>query len=118
MRISDWSSDVCSSDLHYERRPSLWVQPIGDWGAGSVELVEIPTRTEFNDNIVAYWRPTDALAKGGPYPLTYGLFLCARRPADTNLAPVMAPATRIIRDTAKRGFGLVLGALPQSEKRA
>src|SRR3546814_8221888 len=112
MRISDWSSDVCSSDLHYERRPSLWVQPIGDWGAGSVELVEIPTRTEFNDNIVAYWRPTDALAKGGPYTLTYRLFWCALPPDDTDLAPVMATRTGIIRDTAKRRFVIDFGALP------
>ena len=34
------------------RRPSLWVEPIGDWGDGEVRLVEIPTKAETNDNIV------------------------------------------------------------------
>jgi len=41
----------------YELRPSLWVQPGTNWGAGAVELVEIPTPNEFHDNIVAYWVP-------------------------------------------------------------
>lgn len=42
---------------HYERRPSLLVEPIGDWGRGAVRLVEIPTQQEINDNIVAFWVP-------------------------------------------------------------
>jgi periplasmic glucans biosynthesis protein len=41
----------------YERRPSAWVEPVGAWGAGRVELVQIPTPDETNDNIVAYWVP-------------------------------------------------------------
>src|SRR3546814_3239814 len=78
---------------HYERRPSLWVQPIGDWGAGSIVLVAIPPRTEFNDNIVAYWRPDDTLAKGGPYTLTSRRFWCDLPPDDSALAQVMATRT-------------------------
>jgi glucans biosynthesis protein len=46
----------------YERRPSLWIEPIGPWGAGRVELVQIPTPDETNDNIVAYWVPDQQLA--------------------------------------------------------
>ena len=42
---------------HYERRPSLDVEPLGDWGKGNVRLVEIPSDLEANDNIVAYWVP-------------------------------------------------------------
>ena len=38
-----------------EVRPSLWVEPVGDWGDGEVRLVEIPTQAETNDNIVAFW---------------------------------------------------------------
>ncbi|WP_430869917.1 glucan biosynthesis protein G [Cupriavidus basilensis] len=41
----------------YERRPSAWVEPKGNWGSGRVELVQIPTPDETNDNIVAYWVP-------------------------------------------------------------
>jgi glucans biosynthesis protein len=45
-------------------RPSAWVEPVGDWGRGSVRLVEIPTPDETNDNIVAFWTP-DALPPAG-----------------------------------------------------
>ncbi len=41
----------------YERRPSAWVEPKGNWGSGRVELVQIPTPDETNDNIVAFWVP-------------------------------------------------------------
>jgi periplasmic glucans biosynthesis protein len=44
-------------DDRYDLRPSGWVEPIGDWGKGRVELVEIPTADETNDNIVAFWTP-------------------------------------------------------------
>ena len=45
------------ASAHYERRPSLLVEPVGDWGKGAVRLVEIPTELEVNDNIVAFWVP-------------------------------------------------------------
>lgn len=48
----------------YERRPSLKVEPLSDWGKGFVRLVEIPSDLEANDNIVAYWVP-EAKAKAG-----------------------------------------------------
>jgi glucans biosynthesis protein len=48
----------------YDLRPSLWVQPSGNWGPGAVELVEIPTPNEFHDNIVAYWVPKQKPARG------------------------------------------------------
>lgn len=44
-------------DLGYELRPSYWVEPRGSWGEGMVELVEIPTTDETNDNVVCYWTP-------------------------------------------------------------
>jgi glucans biosynthesis protein len=53
-------------DLHanYHLRPSAWVRPKGDWGPGAVRLVEIPTETEFSDNIVAFWEPAEPLKAG------------------------------------------------------
>lgn len=48
----------------YHRRPSAWVAPKGDWGAGAVMLLEIPTENEFADNIVAFWRPDRVLDPG------------------------------------------------------
>ena len=47
-------------ESRFDKRPSVWVQPAGQWGQGRIELVQIPTPDETNDNIVAYWVP-DAL---------------------------------------------------------
>ncbi|EOS96644.1 glucan biosynthesis protein G [Erwinia tracheiphila] len=44
-------------DDRYDLRPSAWIEPQGDWGKGHIELVEIPTTDETNDNIVAFWTP-------------------------------------------------------------
>jgi glucans biosynthesis protein len=48
----------------YERRPSVWIEPLGDWGKGKVQLVEIPSDADWYDNIVAFWLP-DETAKAG-----------------------------------------------------
>ena len=60
-------------EANYHKRPSAWITPKGDWGAGQVVLVEIPTRSEANDNIVAYWRPEQALVPGTPLEFSYQL---------------------------------------------
>lgn len=57
----------------YERRASYWVEPLGPWGAGHIELVEIPTPDETNDNIVAFWVPDESPAPGAPFELRYRL---------------------------------------------
>lgn len=77
----------------YERRPSLWVEPAGDWGRGSVVLVEIPTDKEINDNIVAFWRPAEPLRAGQEHAFDYRLFWCATAPAEGFVAPVIATRT-------------------------
>lgn len=60
-------------DPHYEyhKRPSLWIEPEGDWGKGSVELVHIPSDSDFNDNIVAYWVPEEKAVPGKPIQISY-----------------------------------------------
>lgn len=58
---------------HYEKRPSLWVEPMGDWGRGAVVLTEIPTNAEIHDNIVAFWQPAEAIAAGSEYSYSYRL---------------------------------------------
>ena len=45
-------------EARYELRPSAWITPVGDWGAGRVELLQLPTPDETHDNIVAYWVPS------------------------------------------------------------
>lgn len=50
--------------VFYERRPSVWVEPLDGWGDGAVQLVEIPTDDEVHDNIVAYWTPEKPMKAG------------------------------------------------------
>ncbi len=110
----------------YNRRPGIWVEPKGEWGAGAVQLVEIPTADEIHDNIVAYWRPDGDIAAGTSRSYTYRLYWQDTDPAfPRNLARVAA--TRVgrggqvgsnIGDAPKRKFavdftGGPLGALEQ-----
>lgn len=60
-------------EARYELRPSVWVEPMSKWGSGRVELVQIPTPDETNDNIVAYWVPQAAPKVGEPYDFAYRL---------------------------------------------
>ncbi|KFZ38468.1 glucan biosynthesis protein D [Shewanella mangrovi] len=60
-------------DANFEKRPSLWVEPLGNWGQGAVVLTEIPSQAEIHDNIVMFWRPKDALKAGGEYRFAYRL---------------------------------------------
>ena len=48
----------------YHKRPSVWIEAKGDWGPGHIKLVELPTDSEFHDNIVAYWEPAVLPEKG------------------------------------------------------
>src|SRR4051794_28926943 len=57
----------------FERRPNLWVEPLHDWGKGSVQLLEIPTRAEFEDNIGAFWVPAEPAREGASYKFQYRL---------------------------------------------
>lgn len=51
-------------EAQYHRRPGLWVEPEGAWGEGGVLLAELPTDSEFADNVVAFWAPDDTLRAG------------------------------------------------------
>src|SRR6202789_2288312 len=88
-RSRDQSDFEDFEDL-YERRPSAWIEPKGDWGPGAVELVEIPSGRESNDNIVAFWRPAQGLAAGHPAEFAYRLSWLAKPAVQKGLGEVMA----------------------------
>jgi glucans biosynthesis protein len=67
-------------EARYDLRPSLWVQPQGNWGPGIVELVEIPSPNEYHDNIVAYWVPKDKPVAGQELRLSCQLGALLRGP--------------------------------------
>ncbi|MGF1607168.1 MAG: glucan biosynthesis protein G [Rhodothalassiaceae bacterium] len=81
----------------YQRRPSAWVSPRGNWGAGHVQLVEIPTDKEINDNIVVYWRPEAVLAPGSPFSFAYRLTW-----------PDQAPVPGAVARVARSAYGRAL----------
>jgi glucans biosynthesis protein len=56
-----------------DRRPSVWIAPKQDWGRGRVELVEIPTDDDTNDNLVAYWVPDALPPNNGPLAYSYDM---------------------------------------------
>ena len=74
-------------DDNYHKRPSAWIEPQGDWGKGSVDLVEIPTADETNDNIVAFWSPDTLPEPLKPFDFAYRLHWtmdeAALHPADS-----------------------------------
>ncbi|MBB4199414.1 glucan biosynthesis protein D [Rhodoblastus sphagnicola] len=71
---------------HWERRPSLWIEPIGDWGPGSIELLEIPSDAEPAQNMIAFWRLKKGLAKGQSAEFAYRQFWCWSPPTSPPLA--------------------------------
>ncbi|QHO71951.1 glucan biosynthesis protein D [Bradyrhizobium sp. CCBAU 051011] len=73
-------------ESNFERRPSLWAEPIGDWGEGEVKLLEIPTKEEIHDNIALFWRPKAALPAKGEHTYTYRLHWGPGAPKPTSLA--------------------------------
>jgi glucans biosynthesis protein len=77
-------------EARYERRPSLWVEPIGDYGEGSVNLVEIPTNREIHDNVVAFWQPAQPLRAKGEHTFNYRLHWCAQNPFSSDLGKIVA----------------------------
>jgi len=60
-------------EARYQLRPSAWVEPKGQWGPGRIELVQIPTPDETNDNIVAFWVPENTPRPGTPFDFEYRL---------------------------------------------
>jgi len=79
--------------VFYDRRASVWVEPAGNWGAGSVQLVEIPTNDEIHDNIVAFWVPREPVKAGQAFDFSYRLHWLSDEPYPAPIARVVA--TRI-----------------------
>jgi glucans biosynthesis protein len=59
-------------ETRQELRPSVWITPRGaPWGAGRVELVEIPTTQDINDNMVVYWVGDEQIGPGKKPDISY-----------------------------------------------
>ena len=86
-------ADYQDDGVFYDRRPSVWIEPLGRWGKGSVQLVEIPTDDEIHDNIVAFWVPAEPTKPGAGFAFNYRLHWLAKEPFPVPVARITA--TRI-----------------------
>ena len=103
----------------YHSRPSVWVETIGQWGRGHVELVEIPSPSERNDNLVAYWTPAASPEAGQAldfeYRMHFGLNPEARLLGGRALATRIGAGGTDVPDHSRRKF--VIDFTGQSLKR-
>jgi glucans biosynthesis protein len=59
------------ADANYQIRPSLWVEPTSDWGAGRIVLMEMPTSNGLSDNTMAMWEPSHTPQPGERIEFSY-----------------------------------------------
>jgi len=85
-------------EARYDARPSAWVEPKCSWGPGRVELVQIPTQDETNDNIVAYWIPEKQPPPKQAYDLAYRILW----QKDSETRP---PSSWVTQTRHGRGYG-------------
>lgn len=84
-------------EAHYERRPSVWVQPLQPWGPGRIELLQFRTPDETHDNIAAYWVPEHLPAVGQPLNLHYVLHW----QGEATMSP---PLARVVQTRSGHGW--------------
>lgn len=60
-------------EAKYERRPSVRVESLGEWGGGTMRLMQLPAANEYNDNVVAFWQPQKTPAAGDELEVKYRL---------------------------------------------
>lgn len=100
------------TEAEYHRRPSYWVEPVGNWGEGAVDLIEIPSNEEIHDNIVVFWVPRERPRAGGEMSLSYVLHSILGDPpddrlghvADTRIGSSVVPGTGEKPSPSKRLF--------------
>ncbi|MFO1071486.1 MAG: glucan biosynthesis protein D [Geminicoccaceae bacterium] len=93
----DRSFDHYLDGVGYDKRPSTWVEPIGDWGRGMVQLVEIPTDDEIHDNIGAYWLAEKPTKAGDALSYHYRLHWVGEQPNFPGAELARVVATRMGR---------------------
>lgn len=94
----------------YHKTPSVWVEPREGFADGEVHLIELPTRYEGADNIVAFWNPKQRPPAMQPFRFAYTLQWAAQ--PDAKFAPLKALQTRAgvdIGDATKRKFVIDFG---------
>ena len=101
--------DYLDAEARYELRPSLIIEPQGDWGDGMIRLIEIPSDLEGNDNIVAFWTYGRGFKGGDHKSFSY------RMHWGSSPAGASSDLARVARTLA--GAGGIAGVKPQTDRR-
>ncbi|MFC3149200.1 glucan biosynthesis protein [Piscinibacterium candidicorallinum] len=94
-------------EARYEARPSAWVEPIGQWGEGRVELLQFRTPDETHDNIAAFWVPAQLPAPGQSIDLAWRIHWQGPAPGGADRSP---PGARVLQ--TRSGYGYFKGERP------
>ena len=94
-------------EARYELRPSVWVEPQGDWGAGRVELLQFHTPNETHDNVVAYWVPERLPTPGAAIDLSWRLHWAGA-------GATLPPAAHVVQ--TRRGHGYREAPIPPAQQ--
>ncbi|HPY41544.1 MAG TPA: glucan biosynthesis protein, partial [Thiolinea sp.] len=74
-------------EANYHQRPSVWVEPLNDWGQGAIRLLRLHTDSDIVDNMVAYWTVPNGKV---PTDIKYRLSWRSEDPAQHQLGKVLA----------------------------
>ena len=110
--------DFQDDDQRYHLRPSCWVEPIGEWGKGAIQLVEIPTEADINQNIVNYWRPRATLTPNDEAIFNFRQYWCWQVPENTGLATTSLTRVGRIGNKRRRFVVDFVGDNLNAEKKA
>jgi glucans biosynthesis protein len=98
--------DYYDFEAHYEERPSAWIEPTSDWGPGDVQLIEIPTDRESNDNIVSFFHLKDPLPAGKPWHASYRIHWTPSPKLGPKMGRVLVTRSGPTFDGKRRVFAL------------
>lgn len=105
-------ADFEDMSARYENRPSAWVETVGDWGKGELVLVEIPTQSETNDNIVAFWRPAEDVKSGQEwaydYTVAFGGPAVSGQPSATTVQTFIGDGNRVGGGAAEGAYRIIV----------
>jgi len=88
----------------FQQRPSAWIDTVGEWGPGRVELVEVPAEAEIYDNILSYWIPAEPVRAGQTWTCDYRISF-GRGPLEpTSLARVVSTRSGRGSEEGERRF--------------
>ena len=88
------------AEARYELRPSAWIEPIGDWGPGRVELLQFHASDETDDNIAAYWVPSATPQPGVPVDIAWRVHWQSQ-------AQRQPPGARVVQTRTGYGYSKV-----------